>query len=138
VTASDQAHANPDPDSSRPSRSGRLRDTIGWALLAVYVPFGTAGLLYVRDCSHCVGVWLHLLPVAPGFLPTLLIDRTIGRTRWGEQVEYALAGLFTALLVVVLASWLARLGRLGQITLLVLTASLSAVTGLMLAAAVRS
>jgi hypothetical protein len=89
--------------------AARYRKALGWAALAVYGPYALIGPICVRDCSHCLGVWMRLMPAAPGMLPVYVVGRAVG-AGWGDgRLEVGLAALVAVLMVLGLG-WLSRFG----------------------------
>jgi hypothetical protein len=114
--------------ATHPEGSRLRRGTVALvrAALAVDLPC-LLGPFLVRDCDHCVGVWLMLWPVAFGLMGfhflAAFLRLDVGWAR-EDRLEFTLGGILTAAFIALIAGLGVR-GRGLRIGSLVAAASLS-------------
>lgn len=111
-------------DSRRPGRARRVLSAFGLVLLAVYLPhvaplFGE----HLGSDGSCRANWLRMLPILPGILPDLYVDRFLFR---GELVREVGMAIWTVVLIA-LFTWLAAPGGRRRVVALVGAVALSSV-----------
>ena len=86
--------------------------TLWRVALAVYVPF-TLPLAtpVLRECSHCMETWVPFFPVLPGLLPVAATRAWWNVPMQGGGIWDYLPAAVAALLIVLVLTLVARIGR---------------------------
>ena len=104
-----------------------------WSAAALW---GPASIGFFSDCSHCREVWPSMVAVAPGYLPALVVFRSVAGNNLPDGAEWVAA------LVLTLGLWAAMAffgrARLAGIVLLVLGSVFSLMSTGGLVAAMRA